>query len=196
MNGDSIDAYETHARAFLAARDRSTVGVAVVKRWARSLPAGAEVLEIGCGGGYPVTRTLVDAGLRVFAVDASPTLLTEFAARFPDLPTECAAAQTAACFARQFDAVIAIGLVFLLDADDQAALIERMATLLVAGGRGLFTAPLEPGTWADVTTGHACLSLGEARYSTLLHGAGCHIVATRADEGRNNYYDVQRVERS
>jgi ubiquinone/menaquinone biosynthesis C-methylase UbiE len=36
-----------------------------------AVPAGADVLELGCGAGIPATRALVDAGLRVTAVDIS-----------------------------------------------------------------------------------------------------------------------------
>ncbi len=98
MSDDSASAYEKHARAFLSARDRTTTGTAVVERWARSINPGTEVLEIGCGGGFPVTRVLVDAGLKLWAVDSSPTLLSEFRARFPEIPVECARASQCSLF--------------------------------------------------------------------------------------------------
>ncbi len=193
MSADSANAYEKHAREFLSARDRSTIGAEVVKRWARSISRGTEVLEIGCGGGLPVTRVLADAGLKLWAVDSSPTLLSEFRARFPDIPVECARALESTYFGRKFGAVISIGLVFLLQADEQAALIHRASELIVAGGRLLFTAPLEKGTWADTTTGHECRSLGRERYESILAEAGFRVVATYEDEGRNNYYEAERI---
>jgi len=64
MNSESARAYEAHARQFLEKRDRSTIGVGVVQRWAESLPGGSEVLEIACGGGVPVSRVLVTARSR------------------------------------------------------------------------------------------------------------------------------------
>lgn len=193
MSADSANAYEEHARAFLSARDGSTVGAEVVKRWARSTGPGTEVLEIGCGGGLPVTRVLANAGLKLWAVDSSPTLLSEFRVRFPDIPVECASALESAYFGRKFGAVISIGLVFLLQATEQATLIHRVSELIVAGGRFLFTAPLEVGTWADTTTGHECRSLGRERYESILTEAGFRVVATYEDEGRNNYYEAERV---
>ena len=39
---------------------------------------GQTVLEIGCGGGLPISRVLADAGLDRWAVDSSPTLVSEF----------------------------------------------------------------------------------------------------------------------
>jgi SAM-dependent methyltransferase len=193
MSTDSANAYEKHARAFLSARDRSTAGAAVIKRWARSMSPGTEVLEIGCGGGLPVTRVLVDTGLKLWAVDSSPTLLSEFRVRFPDIPVECARALESTYFGRKFGAVIAIGLIFLLQAQEQAALIHRASELIVAGGRFLFTAPLETGTWADTTTGHECRSLGRERYESILAEAGFRVVATYEDEGQNNYYEAERL---
>jgi 2-polyprenyl-3-methyl-5-hydroxy-6-metoxy-1,4-benzoquinol methylase len=193
MSADSASAYEKHARAFLNARDRSSIGAEVVKRWARSLSPGTEVLEIGCGGGLPVTRVLADAGLKLWAVDSSPTLLSEFKARFPNIPVECARALESSCFGQKFGAVVSIGLICLLEAEEQTALIHRASELIVARGRLLFTAPLEIGTWADTTTGHECRSLGRERYESILAGAGFRVVATYEDEGRNNYYEAERV---
>lgn len=40
-----------------------------------SLPAGARVLDVGCGTGLPTARQLADAGLRVTGVDLSPGML-------------------------------------------------------------------------------------------------------------------------
>jgi Cyclopropane-fatty-acyl-phospholipid synthase. len=193
MSADSASAYEKHARAFLSARDRSTVGAEVIKRWAGSMSPGTEVLEIGCGGGLPVTRVLADAGLKVWAIDSSPTLLSEFTARFPDIPVDCANALESTYFGRKFAAVISIGLVFLLQPEEQATFIHRVSELILAGGRFLFTAPVEIGTWVDTGTGHACRSLGRERYESILAEAGFRVVATHEDEGRNNHYEAERV---
>jgi SAM-dependent methyltransferase len=40
-----------------------------------SLPAGARVLDLGCGTGLPTARDLVAAGLQVTCVDLSPRML-------------------------------------------------------------------------------------------------------------------------
>ena len=191
MSADSASAYEKHAREFLNARDCSAIGAAVVERWARSLSPCTEVLEIGCGGGFPVTRALANAGLKLWAVDSSPTLLSEFRARFSNIPVECAHALESTYFGRKFGAVISIGLMFLLSAEEQAALIHRASELIVARGRFLFTAPIQIGAWADTTTGHECRSLGRQRYEGILTEAGFRGVTTYEDEGRSNYYDAE-----
>jgi SAM-dependent methyltransferase len=49
-----------------------------------ALPAGASVLDLGCGSGSPVARYLVECGLRVTGVDSSPTLISLCQQRLPD----------------------------------------------------------------------------------------------------------------
>jgi len=184
--------YETHAARFLRHRDGSTVGVKVVEQWARSLPRGAEVLEIACGGGLPVTRALVREGLKVWAIDASQTLVDTFRTRFPDVPVRVAIAQESDFFGRRFDGVIAIGLMFLLPEDDQLALIRRVPGVLRPGGRLLFSAPIEVGTWIDVSTQTPCLSLGRVRYEQALSEAGFLCRRDHVDEGGNHHYEAIR----
>lgn len=192
MTSDSVNAYEKHARKFLNARDLSMIGIPVIEQWAHSLPAGCDVLEIACGGGIPVTLTLAAKGLKLWAVDSSPTLVSEFKLRFPEIPIERAHALESHYFGWKFSAVISIGLLFLLCEDDQVRLIHRVSQLLMPDGRFLFTAPVEIGIWTDINTGHQCRSLGRERYESILQEAQLRILDTYVDKGRNNYYDVER----
>lgn len=189
----SASAYEAHARKFLAARDGSPIGIDVATRWARSLPAETEVVEIACGGGYPVSRALVEAGINLWAIDASATLLETFRSRFPEVPTQCSLALESDYFGRKFGAAIAIGLIFLLDEPDQVALLHLISEILLPSGRFLFTAPIQIGTWRDATTGHECRSLGEAKYVQALSNAGFRVIGTHVDQGENNYYEVEKA---
>jgi cyclopropane fatty-acyl-phospholipid synthase-like methyltransferase len=185
-------AYEAHALEFLAVRDRSLMGADIVSHWARSLPAGAEVIEIACGGGYPVTRALVEAGVKLWAIDASPTLLEIFRSRFPHIPTQCSLALDSDYFGRKFGAAVSIGLLFLLEEPEQVALLQRVSEILLPGGQFLFTAPVQTATWRDLITGRECRSLGEARYVQILEHAGFRVIGTHVDQGENNHYQVQR----
>ena len=193
MSIDSATAYETHALEFLGARDHSTIGTAVLQTWCASLSPDAEVLELACGAGFPVTRILQAAGLRVWAVDSSPTLLAHFQQRFPSIPIACARVQECTFFSKQFDAVLAIGLLFLLDEADQLALIQRLATHVKLGGRLLFTAPIQACQWRDASTGLLSHSLGQDAYVACLQAHGFTIIGHYVDEGENHYYEAQRV---
>ncbi len=193
MSSDAADAYERHAAGFLAARDHSSVGSKVVARWAQTLPAGASTIELGCGGGLPISKTLIDAGLNLHAVDSSPSLCAIFQTRFPDVPLQCARVEQSDCFGRQFHAVVAIGLIFLLPESDQQRLIRKVATLVEAGGRFLFTAPLEKGEWSDANTSITCRSPGQDHYVSALRAAGFCEISCFEDAGANNYYDAVRA---
>jgi hypothetical protein len=193
QNMNSASAYEMHALEFLDARDASPVGADIVAHWARELPVGTDVIEIACGGGYPVTQALVETGVNLWAIDASPTLLERFRLRFPSVPTQCSPALESDYFERKFGAAIAIGLLFLLEESEQVALLHRVSEILLSDGRFLFTAPIEIGTWRDITTGHECRSLGRARYVQALESAGFCVIGTHVDAGNNNHYDAQKV---
>jgi SAM-dependent methyltransferase len=193
LTADSATAYEVHALAFLQGRDASMIGSQVVEQWARSLRSGAEVIELACGGGYPITKVLHAVGLKLWAMDSSPTLVAAFEHRFPSVPVQCARVQGFEFFGRTFDAAIAVGLMFLLPEHDQLALIDNVSKRLVPGGRFLFMAPIEVGTWRDLNTGMLCQSLGRERYETCLNAAGFRVVNTFIDKGVNHYYDAERI---
>ena len=193
MREDPSNGYEAFAAEFVSGRVRSRViGVATVREWARDLPTGGTVLDVGCGTGIPISETLLQLGLRVHGVDASPTMIAAFRARFPEAPSECAPAETAAMLDGMYDGVVAWGLVFLLAPDTQATVIQRMGSALANGGRLLFTAPRETGTWSDNLTGLTSYSLGREMYERLLRDAGLTLTGSAVDEGGNHYYFARR----
>ena len=193
MSTDSISAYEKNAQNFLRSRDRSKVGIQVTNQWARSLKSNAEVIEIACGGGIPVTQTLVDAGVKLWAIDSSPTLVAAFKERFPDIPAHCAAVLESDYFRRKYDAAISIGLIFLLREEDQFKMLHRVSEILRPGASFLFTAPVEVGIWKDINTGHACKSLGRDAYERAFALSGFKLIGLNVDSGNNNYYEVEKV---
>jgi cyclopropane fatty-acyl-phospholipid synthase-like methyltransferase len=91
-----------------------------VAEWSQTLPSGATVLNLGCGTGVPISQALIERGFKVYGVDASPTIVAAFRARFPSVPVECAAVEDSDFFARTFDGVVAWGLFLLLDAESNA----------------------------------------------------------------------------
>src|SRR3989441_81800 len=72
---DRSNGYEGMAAQFLAGRGRAPstgIGARAVCDWARTLPRGAAVIDLGCGSGLPITKVLVSEDLNVYAIDASP----------------------------------------------------------------------------------------------------------------------------
>ena len=161
--------------------------------WSQTLPSGATVLDLGCGTGVPISQALIERGFKVYGVDASATIVAAFRARFPSVPVECAAVEDSDFFARTFDGVVAWGLFFLLDSEVQRGLIKKVAGVLQSGGRLLFTAPNESGSWPDVMTGRCQFSLGYEEYRKALEAEGMLLVGTHRDEGENHYYLAQKM---
>ncbi len=197
---DRSNGYERIAAQFLACRgdahSTAGIGVTTVRKWARTLPPGAAVIDLGCGSGIPITQVLVTEGLNVCAVDASPSFVLAFRQNFPNIPVACEAIEDSAFFARTFDAVLAWGLMFLLSLDQQRLLLQRVAHILNPRGRLLFTAPAEPVSWNDAMTGLESRSLGAEEYKRQLEFVGLSLLNEYEDEGQNHYYEAIKAELS
>jgi SAM-dependent methyltransferase len=191
MPQDKSNGYEQLAETFIRARNRQ-IGTATVREWSKTLPPGSSILDLGCGNGVPISEVLINEGFAVYGVDASPKLIAAFRERFPDAHAECSAVEDSEFFRRTFDGAIAWGLMFLLPADIQAALIRKIARTLNPSGRFLFTSPQEPLTWFDALTERKSISLGAEVYQQILHAEGLTLVGETLDEGDNHYYLVSK----
>lgn len=193
MSEDASSGYEAVAEEFMAVR--STSGRAVVQKWAASLPRACSVIDIGAGYGEPLTSALIDEGLAVFAIDASPKMVAAFRRRFPGVEVACEPAERSRFFNRQFDAALAIGLIFLLPEHVQRELIRRISGALKPGGRLLFSAPRQVGTWNDILTGQPSWSLGAEEYRRILVESGFRLIDEHdehVDQGGTHYYEAQK----
>ena len=186
---DRSNGYEGIAAEFVSTRS-TTIGVKRVRDWAKALPRGAAVVDLGCGPGFPITEALVAEGLRVYGVDAAPSCVQAFRRNLPNTPIACEAVQDSNFFDRTFDGVLAWGLMFLLSSEDQRRLIQRIGDILVPGGRLLFTCPAEIGSGNDVMTGLESRSLGAEEYRRRLSTVGLSVASEYEDEGQNHYFDV------
>jgi SAM-dependent methyltransferase len=190
---DRSNGYERVSEEFLGRRGSGRsmgVGVDAVRKWARMLPCGGAIIDLGCGPGLPLTEVLVAEGLNAFGVDAAPSFVQAFQRNLPNTPVVCEAVQDSRFFDRTFDAVLAWGLIFLLGAEDQRRLIQRIAGILVPGGRLLFTSPAKPLVWNDAMTGLESRSLGAKEYRRQLLAVDISISNEYEDEGQNHYFDA------
>lgn len=191
LSEDQSNGWEAAAERFIAAR--SNIGVGTVRQWARALPCGGSIVDIGCGSGVPLSAALLADNFRVSGIDASPTLVATFRRHFPDAEVACEPAERSTFFGRSFDGAIAIGLLFLLSARDQRKLIRRVGAALKPSGRFLFSAPRQACAWSDITTGRPSLSLGAEEYAHAIAQAGMVIVNDYFDEGENYYYEAVKL---
>ncbi|MFV8226454.1 class I SAM-dependent methyltransferase [Christiangramia aquimixticola] len=192
---DKSNGYERIAKRFIEIRgqDEAGVGTLSVRNWVRSLPEKSTILDLGCGTGLPITKVLIDEGMEVYAIDASKIMVQEFNNTFPDIPVECESVEDSLFFNKQFDAIIAWGLIFLLSEEVQTKLLEKVASFLKKGGKLLFTAPAQDGVWMDNLTGQKSRSLGAKKYRDLLDKFGFRIIQEYKDEGENYYFDAIKL---
>src|SRR5215475_12179947 len=101
---DQSNGYEGIAAEFERTRSR-TIGVKRVRDWAKTLPRGAAVVDLGCGPGVPITEVLVAEGLGVYGIDAAPSFVQAFRRNLPETPIACEAVQDSTFFDRTFEGV-------------------------------------------------------------------------------------------
>ena len=188
---DRSNGYEEVAKLFMSERD-SLTGVSTVRQWSRALARGSSILDIGCGHGVPISQALIEDGFTLYGVDASATLMESFRKRFPSAYTEYSSFEDSGFFGRRFDAVLAVGLMFLLRPDVQCLLIRKVNQALNSNGQFLFTSPREECVWQDILTHRESVSLGADRYRELLQAEGLILVGEMSDEGNNHYYSVRK----
>ena len=176
--------YEKHARAWDA--DRRAAGwndKPWHERFAAGLPNGATVLDLGCGGGFPVAKYMTQRGLRVTGIDASATLISLCRERMPDHEWIIGEMRSIS-LGRRFEGVLAWDSFFHLNHDDQ----RRMFTV--------FTAHAAPSALLMFNTGpshgeaigcyrgdplyHASLSAAE--YESLLAESGFEVLAHAVED--------------
>jgi SAM-dependent methyltransferase len=184
---DKSHGYDDRAQEF-AERRHSTIGAPEVERWARTLPAGAAVLDLGCGIGEPIGAALERAGCEIYGIDASARMIDAFKRRLPHAHAACEPAEDSPFFNRTFDGIVAWGLMFLLPRETQERIIAKAGKALKPNGSFLFTAPTQVCEWNDNLTGRRSISLGADEYRRRLTTNGLTVTEEFEDEGDNHYY--------
>ncbi len=182
--------YDLIADWYVAER-HGPIGVPETEALVAALPAGAAVLDVGCGPGLPLTKVLVDAGCNVTGLDSAPRMLEHFHRNFPDLPTICAAIQDCDLSGREFDAAMSWGMMFHLPHHDQRRAIANIASALKPGGLFLFTsADVDGSKQGEPMNGvpFHYYSFTVEGYRTLLNDHALTLEDVHKDHGNNCYY--------
>ena len=192
---DKSNGYENIATTFIKSRGQAIngTGTSSVRNWARTLPATATVLDLGCGTGIPISKVLIDEGVTVYGVDASPALARAFQQNFPNILIACESVEDSLFFSRKFDGIIAWGLMFLISKEAQTRVIQKATNSLQIGGKLLFTAPHQETEWKDVMTKQRSISLGAKKYRELLSLSGLSLIEEFEDEGDNYYFNAVKI---
>lgn len=148
----------------------------------RRLPQSAAVLDLGCGCGVPVARSLAAAGHAVTGVDVSGVQIERARQLVPAGTFLRADATRLVLRPASFDAVVCLYALIHVPLADQRSLIERIGTWIRPGGWLLTTVGHEAWTgsednWlggpAPMWWSHA----DSATYRSWLLGAGLTITA-------------------
>ena len=193
-----IEHYERHAVSWDADRRAASWNDKVwIDRFIGLLPAGAAVLDLGCGGGEPVAIAMAAHGLKITGIDSSTTLISLCRKR---MPNQCwiVADMRSLSLGRAFDGVLAWDSLFHLKPDDQSAMFPILATHVARGGVLMFNAGLSHGEAISSYRGdplyHA--SLDTAEYGSLLNDAGFdlaeHSINDPAKGGRIVWIAIRR----
>ena len=172
-----IDLYQRHAGAWAAIREDKGMERPWLARLLAELPAGARVLDVGCGSGEPVARILVESGCAVTGIDAAPALIAMAEQHIPS-GTWIVGDMRDMTLRERFDGIVAWHSLFHLTPKDQRPMFARFAAHLDPGGVLLFTsgdaAGVRIGGWQGEPLYHASLAPEEHR--ALLSDAGFEIV--------------------
>ncbi|MGW0229993.1 class I SAM-dependent methyltransferase [Actinopolymorpha singaporensis] len=116
------------------------------------VPGGGAVLDLGCGCGVPVSRTLSEAGYAVTGVDLSDVQIERARALVPGATFLRADASVVEFPPGSFDAIVSLYALIHIPVDEQPALLARIASWL------------RPGGWFLATTGHTAWTGSEENW--------------------------------
>jgi len=176
-------------------RQRSDAGRPEAVSLAAPLPAGARVLDIGCGPGVPVTRALADAGLQVVGLDSSARMIRGFTRNFPNTPVACGSIVYCPFAAGTFDAAVAWGVLFHLAHHKQRQAFSEVSRVLRPGAPFLFTAGDIDDAHSDLMNGvtFPYFSFTTETYRQELAEQGLDLIDTHTDRGSNTYYLARKM---
>lgn len=167
--------YDAASRRYDDAYGADTKYEALLSDLCRRIPAGSAVLDVGCGSGVPVARTLVAAGHRVTGMDISEVQIRRAQERVPQAEFIRGDATTLTFDPASFDAVVCLYALIHIPLAEQPPLLRRIAGWL------------RPGGWFVATTGHGAWTGIEENWL----GGGAPMWWSHADAATNRAWITQ-----
>jgi len=130
----TIDAYERSAKKCMARWDkRRHRRPPLLVEWLQSLPAGASLLDLGCGGGQDA-GDLARHGYHVVGVDRTSALLSAGRRRYPSLPLVRADLRSLPFQVLSFDGLWAAASLMHFPKPDARRILAHLCRLARPGG--------------------------------------------------------------
>ena len=185
---DVVELYTRHADAWAASRLAVVPDELEHLEWfADQVRSGGTVLDLGCGSGRPVAALLIQRGLHVTGIDASPGLIDRCRRDFPGQEW-IVSDMRGLDLGRTFDGVLAWYSAFHLTPGQQAAMAAVYARHLKPGGRVTFIGGprrgVAMGEWMGRALYHA--SLAPTEYRAGLTAAGLADIEERVMSPAND----------
>ncbi|QUT05096.1 class I SAM-dependent methyltransferase [Sphingobium phenoxybenzoativorans] len=173
-----IDVYQRHGVAWARMRSDTLVEALWLDRFCAILPAGAAVLDIGCGSGLPIARELVRRGFDITGIDATPAMLAQFRRNLPGVAAQLADMRRLA-LGRRFAGLLAWDSFFHLSPAEQRDTIPRFQAHAAPGAALMFTSGDAEGEAIGELEGDPLYhgSLDPEEYRSLLAAAGFTVIA-------------------
>ncbi len=173
-----IDVYQRHGVAWAQLRSGEIFEKLWLDRFCALLPAGAAVLDIGCGSGLPIARELIRRGFDVTGVDGTPTMLAQFQRNLPGIAVHLADMRQL-LLSRRFAGLIAWDSFFHLSPEDQRGMFSRFQAHAAPGAALMFTSGDAEGEAIGELEGDPLYhgSLDPEEYRNLLADAGFAVIA-------------------
>jgi ubiquinone/menaquinone biosynthesis C-methylase UbiE len=108
--------------------------IRTVEQLLERLPAGARVLDLGCGTGVPTARQLVDGGCQVTGVDISPVMLDQARRNVPEATFLQRDIVDAAAADDRFDAVVAFFSLLMLPRERTVEVLSSLRDVIMPSG--------------------------------------------------------------
>jgi cyclopropane fatty-acyl-phospholipid synthase-like methyltransferase len=185
-----IDLYRRRALQWdVARRSRGWNDRIWIEAFAKRLARGSRVLDLGCAGGEPVARFLVEQGTQVTGVGSSPEMIALARDRMPEQDWIVADMRCLA-LGRSFDGILAWDSFFHLKHEAQRAMFPVFDAHAAEAAVLMFNTGPDHGegtstfTFKDEPLYHASLAPDE--YQVLLDDSGFEVVCHAANDARSD----------
>ena len=195
MEGASPDktkeTYQSHAEAYDRQRSRKFFEARWLARFGDVLPRGSKVLDLGCGGGQPVSAWLIAEGFSFTGVDYSEAMLDIARRRWPS-ENWCLADMRSLDLNETFHGIVAWDSFFHLTQQEQRDALPRLAAHLEPGGLLLVTVGPKAGESVGQVAGEPVLqaSLSPAEYASLLELHGLMLIEFVSEDPQCGFHTV------